>query len=91
MQRKRVEGDVKVYFYINYNVYDAYQHLLINKAFCDIKRLEEAKYYMLYVRNGQVEIEEINITLYELFMGIIENKGKSVNETWDLYVQTVVH
>lgn len=64
----------------DYNVYDAYQHLLINKEFCEIKRLKEKKYYMLYVQNGLVEMEEINITLYELFMSIIENKGKSVKE-----------
>lgn len=54
-----------------YNVYEAYQHLLTEKEYCDIKKLDEEKYYMLYVQNGQVEIEEINITLYELFGSII--------------------
>ncbi|MDK2940132.1 MAG: hypothetical protein PWQ51_2297, partial [Methanolobus sp.] len=71
-----------------YNAYDAYQHLLIDKEYCDINRLDEEKYYILYVQNGQVEIEEINITLYELFMIIIENKGKSVKEICSMLAAT---
>lgn len=71
-----------------YNVYDAYQHLLINKDFCEVKKLEEEKYYMLYAQNNEVRIEEINITLYELIMDIDNNQGKSVNEICSMLAGT---
>lgn len=92
-----IETIGKMTFYINpevcllkegYNVYDAYQYLLIEKEYCNISRLDKEKYYILYVQNKEVEIEEINITLYELFVSIDENKGKSLGEICSILAKT---
>lgn len=63
-----------------YDVYNAYQYLLIEKEYCNINKLDEENYYILYSKDNRIEIEKINITIYELFMNIIANKDKSIGE-----------
>lgn len=67
-----------------YNVYEAYQHLLIAKQYAKIEKSDEEKYYMLYKKNGRMEINEMNVTLFELISNIKEKKTVAVGEICSL-------
>lgn len=67
-------------FKSTYNVYEVYQHLLIKKEYAEIEELDEERYYMLYKKNGKMETNEINVTLFELISNIKEKEHLTVGE-----------